>query len=935
LIFYGEKLKVIPATQKMILQINWLKPEQCHEKTFLKKIKKPLNFIYKKCKILLTNYNLVWGDIMIKGLIGAIFGSQNERDIKKVSPIVDKINSFEPAIEKLSDEELKSKTQEFKERLQNGQTLNDILPEAFACVREASKRTIGLRHFDVQMMGGCILHSGKIAEMRTGEGKTLVATLAVYLNALEGKGVHVVTVNDYLAKRDKEWMGPIYNALGMTVGNVCHDVTNEERIQGYLCDITYVTNNELGFDYLRDNMVVSKEQRVLRPLHYAIIDEVDSILIDEARTPLIISGAGEKSTDKYYVANRIIPMLNGRYITEAEEVKSKYDGVDLSKGYDYLVDEKNHTVVLTEQGVQKAERVLGLKNLYDDMQSEWVHHLTQAVRAHNLYKRDVHYVVKDGEVLIVDEFTGRLMPGRRWSDGLHQAVEAKENLQIAEENQTLATITFQNFFRMYKKIAGMTGTAVTEAGEFWEIYKLEVVEVPTNNPMVRKDHTDVIYRTEKEKYNAIVEEIEKCWKAGQPVLVGTRSIEKSENLAEVLRKKGVPHNVLNAKFHELEAQIIAQAGAKSAVTIATNMAGRGTDIVLGAGIEGQNEDVKNAGGLYIIGTERHESRRIDNQLRGRSGRQGDPGASRFYLSMQDELMRLFGSDRMSSLMQKLGLKEGEDIQHPWISKAVENAQKKVEGMNFDIRKQLIDFDNVMNKQREAIYSLRNEILEGEDVSATIQDMLLESVEEKVDMWASDKTYPEQWEWSNFKAWMERSFSIIFEIPATDDLNHLNKEVLKEILTEKIKEAYEKRKELLTPEILGHIERMVLLQMIDTAWKENLYELDQLKKGIGFRAYAQKDPKIEYQKESFILFDGMMKRIREATIEYVFKVQVNIAPKPVFNQQKMVEGKLAGGADKGNNSSNKISAKDIKKIGRNDPCPCGSGKKYKKCCGVNV
>jgi len=873
---------------------------------------------------------------MIKALMGAIFGSQNERDIKKLKPIVDKINSFEQAISKLSDEELKAKTQEFKERLKNGQTLNDILPEAFACVREASKRTIGLRHFDVQMMGGYILHSGKIAEMRTGEGKTLVATLAVYLNALEGKGVHVVTVNDYLAKRDKEWMEPVYVALGMTVGNVCHDVTNEERKKGYDCDITYVTNNELGFDYLRDNMVISKEQRVLRPLHYAIIDEVDSILIDEARTPLIISGAGEKSTDKYYVANRIVPMLNGRYITEAEEVKAKYDGIDLSKGYDYLVDEKNHTVVLTEQGVQKAERVLGLKNLYDDMQSEWVHHLTQAVRAHNLYKRDVHYVVKDGEVIIVDEFTGRLMPGRRWSDGLHQAVEAKENLQIAEENQTLATITFQNFFRMYKKIAGMTGTALTEAGEFWEIYKLEVVEVPTNNPMIRKDYTDIIYRTEKEKYNAIVEDIEKCWKAGQPVLVGTRSIEKSENLSEVLRKKGVPHNVLNAKFHELEAQIISQAGAKSAVTIATNMAGRGTDIVLGANIEGQYEEVKNAGGLYIIGTERHESRRIDNQLRGRSGRQGDPGASRFYLSMQDELMRLFGSDRMSSLMQKLGLKEGEDIQHPWISKAVENAQKKVEGMNFDIRKQLIDFDNVMNKQREAIYSLRNEILEGEDVSTTIQDMLLESVEEKVDMWASEKTYPEQWEWSNFKAWMERSFSINFEMPNVDDLNHLNKESLKEILTEKIKEAYEKRKELITPEIFGHIERMVLLQMIDTAWKDNLYELDQLKKGIGFRAYAQKDPKIEYQKESFILFDNMMKRIREATIEYVFKVQVNVAPKPVFNQQKVVEGTVVGGsAGKENNNKNKVTAKDIKKIGRNDLCPCGSGKKYKKCCGSNV
>ncbi|MFA6614140.1 MAG: preprotein translocase subunit SecA, partial [Endomicrobiia bacterium] len=731
---------------------------------------------------------------MIKSLIGAIFGSQNERDIKKIKPIVDQINSFESAIEKLSDDELKLKTQEFKKRLSEGAVLDSLLPEAFACVREASKRTLGLRHFDVQMIGGYILHQGKIAEMKTGEGKTLVATLAVYLNALEEKGVHVVTVNDYLAKRDKEWMEPVYNALGMTVGSVFHDVSNDERQKAYNSDITYVTNNELGFDYLRDNMVVSKSQRVLRPLHYAIIDEVDSILIDEARTPLIISGAGEKSTDKYYVSNKIVPMLNGRHITESEEIKAKYDGIDLSKGYDYLIDEKNHTVVLTEPGVQKAEKVLGLKNIYEDMQSEWVHHLTQAIRAHELYKRDVAYVVKNGEVIIVDEFTGRLMPGRRWSDGLHQAIEAKENLQIAEENQTLATITFQNFFRMYKKIAGMTGTALTEAGEFWEIYKLEVVEVPTNNPMVRKDYPDVIYRTEKEKYNAIVDDIEQCWKAGQPVLVGTRSIEKSEKVADVLRKKGIPHQVLNAKFHELEAQIIAQAGAKNAVTIATNMAGRGTDIVLGAGDTENNEFVKKAGGLYIIGTERHESRRIDNQLRGRSGRQGDPGASRFYLSMQDELMRLFGSDRMAVLMQKLGLKEGDDIQHPWISKAVENAQKKVEGMNFDIRKQLIDFDNVMNKQREAIYSLRNEILEGEDISTTIQDMLLESVEEKIDLWAPAKAYPEQWEWQNFYAWMMRSFSINFEMNNPDELNYLTREALKDILSEKINEAYNKRKE---------------------------------------------------------------------------------------------------------------------------------------------
>jgi preprotein translocase subunit SecA len=867
---------------------------------------------------------------MIKELIGAIFGSQNERDIKKIKPIVDQINALEPSIEKLSDEELKAKTQEFKKRLGEGETLDSLLPEAFACVREASRRTLGLRHFDVQMIGGYILHQGKIAEMKTGEGKTLVATLAVYLNALEGKGVHVVTVNDYLAKRDKEWMEPVYNALGMTVGSVCHDVSNEERQGAYNSDITYVTNNELGFDYLRDNMVVSKNQRVLRPLHYAIIDEVDSILIDEARTPLIISGAGEKSTDKYYISNKIVPMLSGRHVTESEEIKAKYDGIDLSKGYDYLIDEKNHTVVLTEQGVQKAEKVLGLKNIYEDMQSEWVHHLTQAIRAHELYKRDVAYVVKNGEVIIVDEFTGRLMPGRRWSDGLHQAIEAKENLQIAEENQTLATITFQNFFRMYKKIAGMTGTALTEAGEFWEIYKLEVVEVPTNNPMVRKDYPDVIYRTEKEKYNAIVDDIEKCWKAGQPVLVGTRSIEKSEKVSDCLRKKGIPHQVLNAKFHELEAQIIAQAGAKSAVTIATNMAGRGTDIVLGAGDVENNEFVKKAGGLYIIGTERHESRRIDNQLRGRSGRQGDPGASRFYLSMQDELMRLFGSDKMSVLMQKLGLKEGDDIQHPWISKAVENAQKKVEGMNFDIRKQLIDFDNVMNKQREAIYSLRNEILEGEDISTTIQDMLLESVEEKIDLWAPEKSYPEQWEWHNFYAWMMRSFSIKFEMNNPEELNYLTREALKEILLGKINEAYAKRKEELGAELLGHIERMVLLQMIDLAWKENLYELDQLKKGIGYRAYAQKDPKIEYQKESFILFDGMMKRIREATIEYVFKVQVNVTARPVQKQQEeSVQISSSSNAEK-----TKVSVKDIKKIGRNDLCPCGSGKKYKKCCGAN-
>ena len=873
---------------------------------------------------------------MIKEIFGAIFGSQNERDIKKIRPVVDKINSLEPEIQKLSDEELKAKSLEFKERLNNGEKLNNILPEAFACVREASKRTIGLRHFDVQMIGGYILHQGKIAEMKTGEGKTLVATLPVYLNSLTGKGVHVVTVNDYLAKRDKEWMEPVYNALGMTVGNICHDTSDADRKKAYACDITYVTNNELGFDYLRDNMKISKEQRVLRELNYAIVDEVDSILIDEARTPLIISGPGEESTDKYYVANRIVPMLKGRHITENEEIKAKYEGIDLSKGYDYLVDEKNHTVVLTEQGVQKAERFLGVKNIYDDMQAEWVHHITQAIRAHELYKRDVAYVVKDGEVIIVDEFTGRLMPGRRWSDGLHQAIEAKENLKIEQENQTLATITFQNFFRMYNKIAGMTGTALTEASEFWEIYKLDVVEVPTNNPMIRKDYPDVIYRTEKEKYNAIIQDIEQCWRKGQPVLVGTRSIEKSELISDMLRKKGIPHNVLNAKYHELEAQIIAQAGAKSAVTIATNMAGRGTDIVLGAGDEENGKFVREVGGLYIIGTERHESRRIDNQLRGRAGRQGDPGASRFYLSMQDELMRLFGSDRMAIVMQKLGLKEGEAIEHPWISKAVENAQRKVEGRDFDIRKQLIDYDNVMNKQREAVYRLRNEILEGEDVSTTIQDMWLESVEEKIEQWAPEKTYPEQWEWPHFHAWMMRSFGINFEVANKEELTYLTRDALKTILLDKIQEAYDKRKETLGKELLSHIERMVLLQMIDVAWKDNLYELDQLKKGIGYRAYAQKDPKIEYQKESFILFDNMMKRIRETTIEYVFKVQVNVTarPMPSGQENKSSDPTKVNPNEVDKNDKKQVMTKDIKKIGRNDPCPCGSGKKYKKCCGAN-
>lgn len=876
---------------------------------------------------------------MFKSIINSIFGSQNERELKKIKPVIDSINAFEKDYEKLSDEQLKNKTIEFRGRLSNGEALDNLLPEAFAAVREASKRTIKLRHFDVQLLGGYVLHKGMISEMKTGEGKTLVATLPAYLNALEGKGVHIVTVNDYLAKRDSQWMGPVYQFLGLTVGSVQHDMPNEEHRAAYACDVTYVTNNEIGFDYLRDNMVVNKQDRVLRPLNYSIVDEVDSILIDEARTPLIISGPAEESTDKYYICNKIVPLLKGRKITESEEIAAKYKGLDLTVGYDFIVDEKNHTIVLTEPGVEKAERLLGVKNIYDDMQAEWVHHLTQALRAHNLYSRDVDYVVKDGQVIIVDEFTGRLMPGRRWSEGLHQAVEAKENLRIAEENQTLATITFQNFFRMYKKLAGMTGTALTESSEFWEIYKLRTIEIPTNNSMVRVDNPDLIYRTEKEKSAAIINEIEILWKKGQPVLVGTKSIEKSEKISAMLRRKGIPHQVLNAKFHEMEAQIIAQAGKKGTVTIATNMAGRGTDIVLGGSPMSPEEyaHIKNLGGLHIIGTERNEARRIDNQLRGRSGRQGDPGASRFYLSLEDDLMRLFGSDRISVLMQKMGMKEGEEIQHPWITKAIENAQRKVEGMNFDIRKQLLDYDNVMNKQRESVYRMRNEILEGEDISLTIQDMISESVEEKMSLWANEKLYTEQWDWVSLEAWLDRTYNVKLDISEEEKINIRN-EGLKQIVKEKIDAAYKKRESEISQQLFLHIERMILLQMIDTAWKEHLYDLDQIKKGIGLRAYGQKDPKIEYQKESFAMFEQMIRRIREATIEYLFKIQV--APQPVRRVVETDSIKPQEKNDAINMLHNSSSFEDdqdeksISKIGRNDPCPCGSGKKFKKCCGLN-
>ncbi len=869
---------------------------------------------------------------MLNLFLRLILGSKNQRDLNRLKPIVEEINSLEPQISHLSDQELSAKTTEFRERLNTGEKLDELLPEVFAVVRETGKRTIGLRHFDVQLLGGLVLHQGKIAEMKTGEGKTLVATLPAYLNALEGKGVHIVTVNDYLAKRDRYWMGPIYEFLGMKVGYIQHDMDNEARQQTYACDITYVTNNEIGFDYLRNNMVIRKEDRVLRKLNYAIVDEVDFILIDEARTPLIISGPAEESTDKYYLVNRLVPQIKGKFISEAEEIDAKYKGTDLTKGYDYVVDEKAKNVTLTDQGIAKCEKLLGVKNLYENIQSEWIHHITQSLRAHKLFQRDVDYVVKDGQVIIVDEFTGRLMPGRRWSEGLHQAIEAKENLRIAEENQTLATITFQNFFRFYQKLSGMTGTALTSAEEFFSVYKLDVMVIPTNKPMIRIDFPDVIYRTEKEKDDAIIKGIEELWKKGQPVLVGTRSIEKSEKLSAILRRKGIPHNVLNAKYHETEAQIVAQAGHKGMVTIATNMAGRGTDIILGGNPPDPEEQkfVISLGGLHILGTERHEARRIDNQLRGRTGRQGDPGSSRFYLSLGDELMRLFGSDRIAPIMEKLGMQEGEQIEHPWITRAIQQAQARVEASNFDIRKQLLEYDNVMNKQREAIYSLRNTILDGEDISGRISDMFEESIEEKTETYAGDK-YAENWDLDNLKIWLRRVYGTELNLDKERILT-FKKEDLFDYLKKNLATAYEMRENQIGKDLMRHLERMVLLQVIDNCWKEHLYDLDQLRKGIGLRAYGQKDPLIEYQQESFALFQNMMHRIREETLEYLFRLQIvpeqvrRELPVPSGTQKKEKEPLLVS------SGKSREPVNVPQKIGRNDPCPCGSGKKYKKCCG---
>ena len=908
---------------------------------------------------------------MFVRLLNLLFGSKNDRELKAFGPLVFAINELEPAMQSLSDEALTDKTQTFKKRLETGERLDDLLPEAFAVCREASRRRIGMRHFDVQLLGGMVLHSGKISEMKTGEGKTLVATLPTYLNALTGKGVHVVTVNDYLAKRDAQWMGSVYHALGCSVGVIQHESSflfdpdyeaQDKRLdrlrpctrpEAYQADITYGTNNEFGFDYLRDNLVVNElRQRVQGDLAYAIVDEVDSILIDEARTPLIISGPAEQSTALYNRINRLIPRLN------AER--------------DYTVEEKTKTVALTEEGNPRVEKLLagdGLlagDNLYDPQNLNVVHHVIKGLQAHAIYKRDVDYVVKDGEVQIVDEFTGRLMPGRRWSDGLHQAVEAKEGVKIANENQTLASITFQNYFRMYDKLAGMTGTADTEAAEFAKIYNLDVNVVPTNQPMIRRDYADVVYRTEKEKFEAIAEEVTEYHERGQPVLVGTISIEKSERLASILKRNGVRHHVLNAKFHEKEAEIIAQAGRKGAVTLATNMAGRGTDIVLGGNsdalykqqvvyrgenltdeqkqeaferIQGQCEaekqEVLAVGGLHIVGTERHESRRIDNQLRGRSGRQGDPGSSRFFLSLEDDLMRIFASERVSNLMLKLGMEEGVPIEHGMVTKSIENAQKKVEAHNFDIRKQILEYDDVMNKQREVVYAHRKDVLTGDTIQEDVEEWLVEIVDSLLNSHCPEEAYAEAWNLEGLREAVIGQFGV--ELITVADASEMGREGLREELLERVqtfvRHKREERDEHVGLELRQQLERAVILQVIDHHWKDHLLGMDQLRDGIGLRGYGQKDPLAEYKREGFDMFAAMMDRIKSDSLERLAKVQVVKGERlPLEDEDDAPPPPMIFNRGEGQSSPRTVHRSQAK-VGRNDPCPCGSGKKYKKCHGA--
>ena len=876
---------------------------------------------------------------MVLSFLQKIFPSKNERELRRLQPRVEAIAALEGKFQALSDAELAAKTAEFRDRLAHGATLDDLLEEAFAVVREAGKRALGLRHYDVQMIGGMVLHEGRIAEMRTGEGKTLVASLPVYLNALEGKGVHVVTVNDYLARRDSlgrgnfKGMGEIYRFLGLTVGCIIHDQPHDERREAYLCDVTYGTNNEFGFDYLRDNMVSYAAHRVQRPLHYALVDEVDSILIDEARTPLIISGPAEESTDKYGKVDRLIPRM----------VKETH----------YTIDEKTRTAMLTDEGVSLTEEYLGIENLYDDRNTVWVHHVQQALRAHAVYKRDTDYVVRDGKVVIVDEFTGRLMSGRRWGEGLHQAVEAKEGVPIERETQTLATVTLQNYFRMYKKLSGMTGTALTEAQEFHEIYQLDVVTIPTNRPMIRIDQPDLIYKNLKGKFKAVADQIAELNKAGQPVLVGTVSIEKNEMLSEMLTRRGVPHEVLNAKNHEREAEIVARAGQRGAVTIATNMAGRGTDIQLGEG-------VAELGGLFVLGTERNESRRVDNQLRGRSGRQGDPGASRFYISLEDDLMRIFGSEKLKAIMGTLGMTDDEAIEHSLINRSIERAQKSVEGHNFDIRKRLLEYDDVMNRQREVVYSRRQALLEGEDIREDVVAMVLDLAESRFHLAAPEEAAAEEWDLAGLNKWFEEAYRIPAPKFGAEELKRLGRpEALRAYLAA-AEAAYKAQEEKLGPEALRFLERHIVLEAVDTAWKDHLFGMDQLKEGVGLRAYGQKDPLIEYKRDGYEMFRLMMAGIKESVVPVLLRMEAvhrEEAPappvdlrqreyqetRPEFNlgasgpAETVSEEALPLGAAQAPTAAPATPTQPVRrkypKVGRNEPCPCGSGKKYKHCHGT--
>ncbi len=908
---------------------------------------------------------------MLNKVFNKVFGSRNDRQLKKLNGLVDKINGFEPAFEALSDEALRQKTDEFRERFTAGSTLDDLLPEAFAVVREAGKRALGMRHFDVQLIGGMVLHHGKIAEMRTGEGKTLVATLPAYLNALSGKGVHVITVNDYLARRDSEWMGKLYGFLGMTTGVTVSGLDHAEKQAAYSTDITYGTNNEYGFDYLRDNMAFSTADKVQRGLNYAVVDEVDSILIDEARTPLIISGPAEDSSERYKEINKLIPELT-------KQEQSGENGEPEGPG-DFSVDEKAKQVFFTEEGHQRIEEMLeaaGLlqegESLYDSSNISLMHHLNAALKAHALFQKDVDYIVKNNEVVIVDEFTGRTMPGRRWSDGLHQAVEAKEGVAVQTESQTLASITFQNYFRVYEKLAGMTGTADTEAFEFQQIYGLEVLVIPTHRPMQRIDHGDLVYLTINEKYNAIIEDLKDCNQRNQPVLVGTASIESSELLSQALTKAGIKHEVLNAKQHEREAEIVANAGSPGALTIATNMAGRGTDIVLGGSLEAElvalksndevainrvksewqkrHDQVLESGGLYIISAERHESRRIDNQLRGRSGRQGDAGSSRFYLSLEDSLMRIFASDRVSSMMQKLGMEDGEAIEHPWVSKAIENAQRKVEGHNFDIRKQVLEFDDVANDQRKVIYDQRNELMEADDISETINEIRNDVVNEVIDSYIPPQSLEEQWDVPGLEEALQDEFSQpmpVAEWLKQDD--ELHEETLRQRVLDEIIQSYADKESQVGTEVIRHFEKAAMLQVLDGLWKEHLAAMDYLRQSIGLRGYAQKNPKQEFKRESFEMFTQLLDKIKLEVIKILSRVQIRAEEDveaieaarrdqlPSMQFQHAAAEALGGDVGGADLSQSKVESeepfvRDGRKVGRNEPCPCGSGKKYKQCHG---